>query len=37
MLFVIVNNDEQRELKGSKLFMLEDEREKIIVVGIKTC
>ena len=29
-LFVIVNNDEQRELKGSKLFMLEDEREKII-------
>ena len=32
-LFVIVNNDFQRELKGSKLFMLEDER-KIIVEQI---
>ena len=34
-LFVIVNNDFQRELKGSKLFMLENER-KIIVEQIKT-
>ena len=25
-LFVIVNNDNQRKLKGSKEFMLEDER-----------
>ena len=33
-LFVIVNNDFQRELKGSKLFMLEDER-KIIVEQIR--
>ena len=33
-LFVIVNNDVQRELKGSKLFMLEDER-KIIVEQIR--
>ena len=29
-LFVIVNNDFQRELKGSKEFMLEDERVLII-------
>ena len=29
-LFVIVNNDYQRNLKGSKQFMLEDERLKII-------
>ena len=29
-LFVIVNNDIQRKLKGSKEFMLEDERKKII-------
>jgi cytidyltransferase-like protein len=29
-LFVIVNNDFQRELKGSKKFMLEDERILII-------
>lgn len=34
MLFVIVNNDLQREIKGSKLFMLEDER-KIIVEELK--
>ena len=33
-LFVIVNNDIQRELKGSKLFMFEDER-KIIVEQIR--
>jgi cytidyltransferase-like protein len=33
-LFVIVNNDLQREIKGSKLFMLEDER-KIIVEELK--
>jgi cytidyltransferase-like protein len=26
-LFVIVNNDHQREMKGSKPFMLEDERK----------
>lgn len=29
-LFVIVNNDIQREVKGSKPFMLEDERKTII-------
>ena len=29
-LFVIVNNDHQRILKGSQEFMLEDERVKII-------
>jgi cytidyltransferase-like protein len=29
-LFVIVNNDEQRALKGSKAFQLEDERVFII-------
>ncbi len=29
-LFVIVNNDFQRELKGSKYFMVEDERVLII-------
>lgn len=29
-LFVIVNNDNQRKLKGSKEFMLEDERIIII-------
>ncbi len=29
-LFVIVNNDIQRELKGSKEFMIEDERVLII-------
>ena len=29
-LFVIVNNDEQREKKGSKEFMLEDERMLIV-------
>jgi cytidyltransferase-like protein len=29
-LFVIVNNDKQREMKGSKPFMLEDERKTII-------
>ena len=29
-LFVIVNNDKQRKLKGSKEFMLEDERVLII-------
>ena len=29
-LFVIVNNDMQREMKGSKPFMLEDERKTII-------
>lgn len=29
-LFVIVNNDNQRILKGSKKFMLEDERVMII-------
>jgi len=29
-LFVIVNNDKQRQLKGSKEFMLEDERCLII-------
>ncbi len=29
-LFVIVNNDHQQELKGSKKFMLEDERSTII-------
>ena len=29
-LFVIVNNDNQRSLKGSKEFMLEDERMLII-------
>jgi len=30
LLFVIVNNDHQRSLKGSKEFMLEDERVLII-------
>lgn len=30
LLFVIVNNDSQRKLKGSKKFMLEDERVMII-------
>jgi D-beta-D-heptose 7-phosphate kinase/D-beta-D-heptose 1-phosphate adenosyltransferase len=29
-LFVIVNNDKQREMKGSKPFMLEEERKTII-------
>lgn len=29
-LFVIINNDQQRELKKSKKFMLEDERVLII-------
>lgn len=29
-LFVIVNNDKQREMKGSKPFMLEKERKTII-------
>ena len=29
-LFVIVNNDIQRQLKGSKEFMLQDERVSII-------
>ena len=33
-LFVIVNNDLQRELKGSKKFMLQDERV-IIIENIK--
>ena len=33
-LFVIVNNDHQREMKGSKPFMLEDER-KIIIQSLK--
>ena len=30
MLFVIVNNDSQRKLKKSKLFMLEEERILIV-------
>ena len=30
-LFVIVNNDFQRELKGSKEFM--DERERVLIVS----
>ena len=30
MLIVIVNNDKQRELKGSKFFQDEDERIKIV-------
>ena len=34
LLFVIVNNDLQRSLKGSKKFMLEDERV-LIVSNIK--
>lgn len=34
-LFVIVNNDFQRELKGSKLFMLQEER-MLIVKNIKS-
>tara|TARA_X000000950_G_C13745948_1_gene590552 strand:+ start:463 stop:891 length:429 start_codon:yes stop_codon:yes gene_type:complete len=34
LLFVIVNNDLQRSLKGSKEFMLEDERV-LIVSNIK--
>ena len=29
-LFVIVNNDEQREMKGSKAFMNEEERKLVI-------
>jgi len=29
-LFVIVNNDKQREMKGSKEFMNEDERKLVI-------
>ena len=29
-LFVIINNDQQRELKKSKKFMLEDERALIV-------
>jgi cytidyltransferase-like protein len=33
-LFVIVNNDHQREMKGSKPFMLEEER-KIIIQSLK--
>jgi len=33
-LYVIVNNDAQRELKGSKAFMLADER-KIIIESLK--
>jgi cytidyltransferase-like protein len=33
-LFVIVNNDHQREMKGSKPFMLEEER-KIIIESLK--
>ena len=34
-LFVIVNNDKQRELKGSKSFMNEDER-LIVVSNLKS-
>ena len=34
-LFVIVNNDLQRQLKGSKQFMLQEER-KLIVENIKS-
>jgi cytidyltransferase-like protein len=34
-LFVIVNNDYQRELKGSKEFQTEDER-KFIVANLKS-
>ena len=30
LLFVIINNDIQRDLKGSKKFMLEDERALIV-------
>lgn len=33
-LFVIVNNDKQREMKGSKEFMNEDER-KIVIETLK--
>ena len=33
-LFVIINNDHQRKLKGTKEFMLEDER-KIIIEELK--
>ncbi len=33
-LFVIVNNDQQREMKGSKPFMLAEER-KIIIESLK--
>lgn len=33
-LFVIVNNDQQREIKGSKEFMNEDER-KIVIETLK--
>lgn len=33
-LYVIVNNDYQRELKGSKPFMLDEER-KIVIESIK--
>lgn len=35
VLFVIVNNDNQRALKGSKIFQLEDERV-FIVSNIKS-
>ena len=30
LLFVIVNNDHQRKIKGSKEFMLEEERVLIL-------
>ena len=30
LLYVIVNNDEQRQKKGSEKFMLEDERQIVI-------
>ena len=33
-LFVIVNNDKQREMKGSKEFMNEDER-KLVIESLK--
>jgi len=33
-LFVIVNNDIQREMKGSKVFMNEDER-KLVIESLK--
>ncbi len=38
-LFVIVNNDRQRELKGSKEFQLEDERLFIVenLKGVDEC
>ncbi len=35
-LFVIINNDYQRKLKGTKEFMLEDER-KIIIEELRDC